>query len=144
MNTKPIHIILLLLILSACNSSVEKKLHKAKVDVVNTIESIAVGESVSLQFSTENSGNIQLLCSSSYGNELLNPTQNKEVLNFEIPKNLTQKIGVLSWKILGAKNELSGNITIQPKTSAVQLETYVGPPSIETVSYTHLTLPTIA
>ena len=118
--------------LSACNSSVEKTKHTVKIMPNSITESIVVGENLELNFFSRKYKNVQLLCTNSYVTELIHPITKDGLLSFEIPKNITQKIGVLSWKIIGSKNELSGNITIQPKTSAKQLETYVGPPSIET------------
>ena len=89
------------------------------------------GSTILLEFKTRNARKYQLYCTNSYGSTLLNSEINKDTLVFKIPKYISDKTGVVGWKIVGLKESISGKFKIVPKAKPVLLESYIGPPSIE-------------
>lgn len=70
-------------------------------------------------------------CSNSYGSTLVSAEMTWISFQFYIPKNITNKTGVVNWKLLGVKTPISGQFNINPKAEVATMETYIGPPSIE-------------
>ncbi|WCC43893.1 hypothetical protein PJW08_08620 [Tenacibaculum finnmarkense] len=98
------------------------------------------GDTIHLKFNSNNTKIYQIYCSNSYGSTLLNSEINNDTIIFKIPPYLSNKIGVLNWKIVNDKNNISGQFKIIPKHNPISLETYLGPPSIEagSIDYTML------
>ncbi|AUC15233.1 hypothetical protein BTO06_08820 [Tenacibaculum sp. SZ-18] len=90
-----------------------------------------VGNRIILTFKNPKKKPFQLLCSYSYGNTVLSPSQNDEEYTFEIPEFIRKKIGLVSWKTINTESLLTGTFSILPIQKPVSLETYVGPPTIE-------------
>ncbi|MCD8435021.1 hypothetical protein G1K37_07280 [Tenacibaculum dicentrarchi] len=87
------------------------------------------GDTILLKFNTNSAKKYQMYCSNSYGSTLLNSEIINNKIIFKIPPYLSNKSGILNWKII--KNNISGQFKIVPKQQPVSLETYLGPPSIE-------------
>ncbi|MCD8416952.1 hypothetical protein J2Q11_05395 [Tenacibaculum finnmarkense genomovar finnmarkense] len=98
------------------------------------------GDSIHLKFNSNNTKIYQIYCSNSYGSTLINSEINNDTIIFKIPPYLSNKIGVLNWKIVNDKNNISGQFKIISKSKPISLETYLGPPSIEagSIDYTML------
>ncbi len=100
------------------------------IQLETTQQEFTAGETVVLTFSGTQDASIQLYCSNSYGSTLISPKVQNAQLHFTIPTHITHKIGVVNWKLVNRKNDLSGTFKIIPQPNPVSLETYVGPPSI--------------
>ncbi|MBE7660283.1 hypothetical protein F7646_06780 [Tenacibaculum finnmarkense genomovar finnmarkense] len=98
------------------------------------------GDTIHLKFNSNNTKIYQIYCSNSYGSTLINSEINNDTIIFKIPTYVSNKIGVLNWKIVNDKNNISGKFKIIPKSKPISLETYLGPPSIEAgrIDYTML------
>ncbi|MBE7652634.1 hypothetical protein G1L01_04535 [Tenacibaculum finnmarkense] len=98
------------------------------------------GDTIHLKFNSNNTKIYQIYCSNSYGSTLINSEINNDTIIFKIPPYVSNKIGVLNWKIVNDKNNISGQFKIIPKHNPISLETYLGPPSIEagSIDYTML------
>ncbi|MCD8454168.1 hypothetical protein LNJ08_07140 [Tenacibaculum finnmarkense genomovar ulcerans] len=96
------------------------------------------GDTIHLKFNSNNTKIYQIYCSNSYGSTLINSEINNDTIIFKIPTYVSNKIGVLNWKIV--KNNISGKFKIISKSKPISLETYLGPPSIEAgrIDYTML------
>jgi len=89
------------------------------------------GASVNLEFRFEGDSDVVLYCTNSYGSILVTPKVTNDVLRFELPSVISKKSGILNWQLLTPKTNISGQLTIQPKSTINSLESYLGPPSIE-------------
>ncbi len=88
------------------------------------------GEPIVLKFSGTQDASIVLYCANSYGSTLIMPEVKNNQLHYTIPSQISNKIGVVNWKLLVENNSLSGRFTIVSKAKPVSMETYIGPPSI--------------
>ncbi|WP_370408607.1 hypothetical protein [Tenacibaculum dicentrarchi] len=89
------------------------------------------GNTIHLKFNTNSTKKHQMYCTNSYGSTLINSEVINNKMFFKIPTYISNKTGVLNWKILNNKDNISGQFKIVPKQQPVSLETYLGPPSIE-------------
>lgn len=108
-------------------------------------QNFTAGTTIVLTFSGSEDASIRLYCSNSYGTTLLNPKVITNELQYILPAHISNKAGVVQWKLLNNASSLSGIVHIVPQEQPVSLETYVGPPSIEAgkTDYTMLvTIPT--
>ncbi|SOS46948.1 conserved exported hypothetical protein [Tenacibaculum dicentrarchi] len=98
------------------------------------------GDTIHLKFNTNSTKKHQMYCTNSYGSTLINSEVINNKMFFKIPSYISNKTGVLNWKILNNKDNISGKFKIIPKPKPVSLETYLGPPSIEAgrIDYTML------
>ncbi|CAM1333080.1 hypothetical protein [Tenacibaculum aestuariivivum] len=110
------------------------------ITLLSKEKQFTAGDTIHLKFNGNNTKNYLIYCSNSYGNTLINSEINNDTIIFKIPTYLSNKIGVLNWKIVNDKNNISGQFKIVPKQQPVSLETYLGPPSIEAgkIDYTML------
>ncbi|WP_240964542.1 hypothetical protein [Flavivirga algicola] len=88
------------------------------------------GHDITLKFSTNSDSKPDLYLSNSYGSIIIKPVINRSSLSYQLPKSLGNKTGMISWKLLGST--LYGKLNIHPKQEVATMETYLGPPSIET------------
>ncbi|WP_334057635.1 hypothetical protein [Polaribacter sp. P097] len=102
-----------------------------EIKLLNDTTTYQVGDSIVLQFKANGISNLKLYCANSYGNTLVSPIVEKDVYSFAIPRFLTIKKGILNWSVFNKKQRVSGNLTIIPKENPIEMETYLGPPSIE-------------
>ena len=89
------------------------------------------GEDITLEFTNINEGNYKLYCSFSYGTTLLKPIISNKNLIFKIPINISNKKGIIKWKLINKNVLKTGKIKIVSNSNSSVLETYLGPPSIE-------------
>ncbi len=94
-------------------------------------ETYTVGTTITLAFENKTDNNYQLFCSNSYGNTIIHGSKHKNKLRFTIPQFISNKIGMVNWKILGTKENHKGQFFINPVQQPTTLETYIGPPTIE-------------
>ena len=62
---------------------------------------------------------------------MVTPFFESNTLNYSIPVSISNKIGVVNWKLFHDKTSQSGKFIINPKQEVAKMETYIGPPSIE-------------
>lgn len=93
-------------------------------------QEFTAGEPIELKFSGTQDASIQLYCANSYGTTLVSPIAENNQLQYTIPTQICNKIGVINWKLLSNNNSLSGTFTINSQAIPVSMETYIGPPSI--------------
>jgi hypothetical protein len=89
------------------------------------------GSSVVLEFTSAASLEYQLYCTNSYGSSFLNSERKQNKVYFKIPSHISNKKGVLNWRILNTKNPVFGQLQITAKEKPTSMETYLGPPRIE-------------
>ncbi|MBJ2175418.1 hypothetical protein JBL43_14285 [Aureibaculum sp. A20] len=87
------------------------------------------GNPIILKFSNTNEEKPRLYVSNSYGSTVIKSETDSEILNFNIPELISNKTGIVNWKLLGNQS-LSGKFYIHPKQKTETLEIYLGPPSI--------------
>ncbi|WP_075340785.1 Ig-like domain-containing protein [Tenacibaculum agarivorans] len=90
------------------------------------------GDTISLSFKNKsNTSSYQLFCTNSYGSTLITPDKNEDILIFNIPQFISNKTGILHWKLIGNNQNISGKLSITSYRKPTSLETYIGPPTIE-------------
>ncbi|WP_370407834.1 hypothetical protein [Tenacibaculum dicentrarchi] len=99
------------------------------ITLLSKEKQFTAGDTILLKFNANSAKKYQMYCSNSYGSTLLNSEIINNKIIFKIPPYLSNKSGILNWKII--KNNISGQFKIVPKQQPVSLETYLGPPSIE-------------
>ncbi len=99
--------------------------------LLNQKKEYSAGTKISLTFQNNSEGSFQLFCSNSYGSTVIYGVKDKNKLLFKIPEFISNKIGVVNWKILGITNNISGQFNISAVQEPNSLETYIGPPTIE-------------
>lgn len=134
------HLILLIVyFLTLCVNAQETN-SAGKVSLLTTQKEFRVSDEIFLDFDVKDSKNFNLYCSNSYGSSMIYPDKNDGKITFRIPKFLSKKRGLLTWKTIGLETNISGSLFVnslqQPKT----IETYLGPPSIDAgaIDYTML------
>ena len=104
---------------------------QSSVSLLSTKTTYNVDEEIILEFTVKNDSISQLYCANSYGSTVLKVAVNNEKASFKIPKFLSKKRGLLSWKTIHTDAPISGNITINSLQQPTTIETYLGPPSID-------------
>lgn len=89
-----------------------------------------VGSDIVLQFSSSSDVQPLLYCSNSYSTTMITPTLEDLGLYYEIPEFITNKSGIINWKLVD-NSSISGSLMMHPKKEVATMETYMGPPTIE-------------
>jgi len=131
MQRKRTYIFLLGLILLSSFAVVQNNEATNPIQLLTTQTDYAVGNAVVLEFTASEGEKPLLYCSNSYGSTLVSAIVKNNVLQYIIPKNITQKIGMVNWKLLDENTSISGQFNMYPKAEVATMETYIGPPSIE-------------
>ncbi|WP_347924038.1 hypothetical protein [Pontimicrobium sp. SW4] len=132
MQLNTIYILLFtLMISSSSNVAKETTTEVSSFKLLTKQIQFEAGSDVVLKISATNSAQPPLYCTNSYGSILISPSITNNILQYEIPKHISNKIGKVYWKLLIENDELSGQINIAPKKEVATMETYIGPPSIE-------------
>lgn len=122
------HIITLLILLSSLTGIFASN---DNIKLLNTETNFEAGSNIILKFSTNNTSKPNLYISNSYGSIILKPRFDHEILNYELPKAFSDKVGIVNWKLLNTDTPLKGKLNIYPKQKVATMETYLGPPTIE-------------
>lgn len=104
--------------------------NNSPIDLLTTTTQFVAGDTIVLKFSNSTSKTPSLYVGYSYGATVIKPNKTSGNLSFTIPQHLSNKTGIIHWKLL-SENSLSGKINILSKPEPASLETYLGPPSIE-------------
>lgn len=126
------NILVLILIFLVSSSKIVKEItnSNSSIKLLSEKEYHIAGDSISIKFLFNNKVLPSLYCSGSYGTTILEPTSNNDTLIYQIPKIISQKTGVVNWRLIHKKNNLKGTLNILPKNNIENLETYIGPPTI--------------
>lgn len=117
------------IVFTSIHAQNENALSKEMVLLTQKKEFIA-GETIVLKFKTLHTKSFQMYCSNSYGSTIINPIQKHPYLLFKMPYFISNKKGIVHWKII-ENNTIKGKFKIRAKEKPKVLETYLGPPSIE-------------
>lgn len=131
MQLKRTYIFLLGLILLSSFAVVQNNEATNPIQLLTTQTDYAVGNAVVLKFTASEGEKPLLYCSNSYGSTLVSATLKDNALQYEIPQNISKKIGIVNWKLLDQNKAISGKFYMHPKAEVATMETYIGPPSIE-------------
>lgn len=139
MKYKKIHILICIGILISTVTIGQHKNQGDRITLVTTQTEFEVGSAVLLQFSSSDTELPLLYCSNSYGSTVITPILEDLGLYYEIPEFITNKTGVVHWKVIGHEST-SGMFTMHPQERVTSMETYIGPPTIEAgaIDYTML------
>jgi hypothetical protein len=131
MRNKYTYLSFLALILSSLFTLVQDREITQSFTLETTQTEFEAGSPMALKFSISREAGPLLYCSSSYGSTLIVPTYKSKSLIYEIPFNISSKIGLVHWKLIYKDSSVSGKFQIRPKKEVSSMETYIGPPSIE-------------
>jgi hypothetical protein len=131
MQNKYTYLSLLALILSSSFTLIQDSKITQNFTLETTQTEFEAGSPMALKFSTSRETGPLLYCSSSYGSTLIVPTYKSKSLIYDVPFNISSKIGLVNWKLTYENSSVSGKFHIHPKKEVSSMETYIGPPSIE-------------
>ena len=109
----------------------EKASTKNTFSCLTTQEVFVAGKSIEFEFEGSNENKPQLFIIHSLGRTLLDGVLKNNKIQFNLPKNYTNKTGNISWFLVeNMEEKLKGNFQIVPKDATkTNLESYLGPPS---------------
>ncbi|WP_299158386.1 hypothetical protein [uncultured Tenacibaculum sp.] len=123
---------LLLISFFILSSTIDQENIEETIVLKTNTKVFTAGNEISLVFSGTQNDSIKLYSSNSYGSTILKSNRvNNNEIQYTFPKYISNKTGVVNWKLLVNEKPLFGNFTILPKEQPITLETYLGPPSIE-------------
>ncbi|WP_156888601.1 hypothetical protein [Christiangramia echinicola] len=93
-------------------------------------EEITAGEELVLEFINIDSKS-RLLIDSSYGKTILSPETNTNSSVYHIPEFISNKAGIMKWKLINGTKFKSGTIRIIAAVAPEIIENYFGPRSIQ-------------
>ena len=131
MHIKQTYLFLLALILLSAFTVMQTSKTSNEFELLTTQTEFEAGSEIVLKFSSSEAIKPFLYCSNSYGSTLVTPFFESNTLNYSIPVSISNKIGVVNWKLFHDKTSQSGKFIINPKQEVAKMETYIGPPSIE-------------
>lgn len=103
-----------------------------KIQLVSSKTNFEAGSKIVLRFSSLGKKTPVLYCATNYGSTLIKPTTTSvNILSYEIPLHISNKSGIINWRLSSNGISISGNLKITPKNTVYSMETYLGPPSIE-------------
>ncbi|MFB9052762.1 hypothetical protein ACFFVB_06675 [Formosa undariae] len=128
---KRTYILFLGLILLSSFAIVQEQATDTIMRLLTTSTQYEVGTPVILEFTASRQKTPLLYCTSSFGSTLVSSRFKDDKLQYIIPKNICNKIGVVQWTLLTDHDSISGQFHVNPKAEVATMETYIGPPSIE-------------
>ena len=102
-----------------------------KMQLLTAKTAFTAGDEICLEFSKTTDSIPDLYCSASYGNIVVSPQLKNNKINYIIPDFISQKTGYVHWQLTGAFQNIKGKFYIHPTQKVNNIETYLGPPSIE-------------
>ena len=129
---KSTYLLIIVLMFSSFTPSINTSRTNNNIQLLTTETEFKAGNTINLMFSTSNTSKPSLYISNSYGSIILKAHLENGVLNYLLPKTFSNKTGMINWKLLSDNTPLSGKLNIHPKQEVTTMETYLGPPSIET------------
>lgn len=100
--------------------------------LLSTKTNFEVGNEIILRFATSEKTAPVLYCSNNYGSTLIKAnTKFTGLATYTIPSHISNKSGVVNWRVQSNNSSISGQLKIVPKSIVNSMETYLGPPSIQ-------------
>jgi len=87
------------------------------------------GDNITIKFQSD-LATVKLYCSSGYGSVLVEPETKDYITTYTLPKFMTEKSGVINWRLTGSLSDIQGLFKIIPLDKTETMETYLGPPTI--------------
>ena len=112
------------------NSYLSSSSQNAVIKTLSLATSYKAGSIIELTFLNPKKSIPFLYCSNSYGTTLVLPNQKKDTLKYLIPTFISNKLGVVNWKLATEKTPLQGSFYVHSKDSVTSMESYIGPPTI--------------
>lgn len=134
--------LLVLVLVSLLSTSSYSYRNNDDIKLLTQATQFEAGTPVILKFLNTTSKTPYLYVSNSYGTSIIKANEVSGVLNYAIPQFISNKTGIINWKLLSEKS-LWGKVNIISKQKTVSIETYLGPPSIEAGSTDYAMLVTI-
>jgi len=107
--------------------------HDYNIKLLTKKQHYNANENIEITFSVSKPIDIYLYYSSSYGTTIIQPEFKDYMLTYHIPKYLSCKKGAVNWKLIdNSTTILSGKFYINPVNQVNVIESYLGPPSIQT------------
>lgn len=108
-----------------------KPTSKNMFSCLTTQQNFVAGKPITIEFKGNFDNKPQLYIIHSFGRILLDGVLENEKIQFKLPKNYTNKTGLVSWFLVENNEEkIKGNFQIVPnKETKTNLESYLGPPS---------------
>lgn len=132
MITKPAYLLIITIMISMCFTAFNTLESQNEIVLISDQSQYKAGESIILEFTGSGDPRPYLICSNSYGSTLIQPTFNNNILRYMIPETISVKSGLATWSLVFDHKEYSnGKFEILPNAQVKELETYIGPPSIE-------------
>ena len=105
---------------------------KDGIQLISSKSQYEAGSKIVLRFSFLEKNSPILYCSTSYGSTIIRAKKEHDnIISYEIPIHISNKSGTINWSLSNKYTSISGNLNIVPKTTVKNMETYLGPPSIE-------------
>jgi len=129
---RPLYIYLLFFILSIqCFASIPVR-NTDSIKLITTDTAFVSGILKTFHFTTNTTLKPLLYCSNSYGTTITEPSKIDKHLFYNVPKNIANKRGLVTWSlVVASKTLLTGNFKIIADTNVSKIETYIGPPTIQ-------------
>lgn len=125
------HITLIALILLSSFTIVQESEINSDIKLITHKTNFEAGSVIKLEFASSIPVNPMMYCTNSYGSTIIQPVLNQKKLTYFIPKHISNKKGIIAWKLIHDHNSISGQLTITAKIDVTKMETYIGPPSIQ-------------
>jgi len=87
------------------------------------------GDNITVKFQSD-LATVNLYCSSGYGSVMVKPETKDYITTYTLPKFMTEKFGVINWRLTGSLSDIQGEFKINSLEKAETMETYLGPPTI--------------
>lgn len=126
MSTLKVHTTSLLLMLHIMVFGVSKN----DYTLITTKTEYVAGNSIFIEFTTNNETVPLLYVSNSFGSTVIKPSKTQKKLSYRIPEVIASKSGVVNWLLLTKTEQLQGQFNIIPQQNVNTIQTYLGPPSI--------------
>ncbi|WP_405205103.1 hypothetical protein [Aquimarina sp. LLG6339-5] len=126
-------LLLVILIVGFTTSNpIIQNIQEIDITTLQAKNTYTAGEEIILKFKAEESSEISLIVKSSYGISVLNSQEKEGNLVFKIPPFLSQKRGIINYKLVHNLQEIySGSLYIRASKMITEpLESYLGPTSI--------------
>ncbi|WP_298553130.1 hypothetical protein [uncultured Algibacter sp.] len=105
-------------------------LAKETYTLITSKTEYVAGSNIVLEFSTTTNTTPLLYVSNSFGSTVITPSNTLDKLSYPIPETITNKSGIVYWRLLTKTEELQGQFNIIPQQNVTTIQTYLGPPSI--------------
>jgi len=99
------------------------------VKLLTTHNKFEAGSTIVLKFESKENTSPHLYLSYSYGDVIIKPIRDNNILKYKIPLFVSNKTGLVSWQLINYK--LMGTFYIYAQQKTHSIETYLGPPSVK-------------